>query len=84
MWCRGGGGATGQSGQADRDQGKVHFAYFANGGTFEWIFMEDARSFRAKLDPVERYKLRGFSVWVLGPEDPGIWDVLDRGRVTSR
>lgn len=66
------------------DEQEVHFAYFANGGTFEWIFMEDARSFRAKLDLVERYKLRGFSVWVLGPEDPGIWDVLDRGRVTSR
>jgi spore germination protein YaaH len=22
------------------------------------------------------YHLRGFSVWVLGPEDPAIWDIL--------
>ncbi|HEX2092149.1 MAG TPA: glycosyl hydrolase family 18 protein [Longimicrobiaceae bacterium] len=61
------------------EQQQVPFAYFPRGGTFEWIFLEDARSFRAKLGLVERLGLRGFSVWVLGPEDPGIWEVL-RGR----
>lgn len=54
----------------------VPFAYYARGGTWEWIFLEDARSFRAKLGLVDRHGLRGFSVWVLGPEDPGIWEVL--------
>ena len=38
--------------------------------------MEDARSFRAKLDLARELGLRGFSVWVLGPEDPEIWDAL--------
>lgn len=59
----------------------VPFAFYPRGGTFEWIFLEDARSFRPKLGVVDRHRLRGFSVWVLGPEDPGIWGVLrERGR----
>jgi spore germination protein YaaH len=45
-------------------------------GTFEYIFLEDARTFGAKLELMNRHKLRGFSVWVLGPEDPKIWDLL--------
>jgi spore germination protein YaaH len=59
------------------DTHKVAFTYYPRGGTFEWIFLEDARSFRAKLDVVREFGLRGFSVWVLGPEDPAIWDVLE-------
>lgn len=58
------------------DEHRVPYAFYANGGTFEWIFAEDARSFRAKLGVVREYGLRGFSAWVLGPEDPGIWDAL--------
>ena len=30
----------------------------------------------AKLDLIQRKNLRGFSVWVLGPEDPATWDLL--------
>ncbi|MBR9989255.1 MAG: hypothetical protein KFH98_05825 [Gemmatimonadetes bacterium] len=58
------------------DEQEVSYAFFPVGGTFEWIFLEDARSFRAKLDLMRRHGLRGFSVWVLGPEDPGIWQAL--------
>ncbi len=58
------------------EEHQVPYAFYANGGTFEWIFAEDARSFRAKLDLVEEYGLRGFSAWVLGPEDAEIWDAL--------
>jgi hypothetical protein len=53
------------------DGHEVPFAYFSRGGTFEWIFMEDARSFNAKLGVVDQFGLRGFSVRVLGYEDPG-------------
>lgn len=55
---------------------QASFAYFPVGGTFEWIFFEDARSFRTKLALIDRQKLRGFSAWVLGPEDPRMWDAL--------
>jgi len=59
------------------DEHQVPYAFFSRGGTFEWIFMENARSFRAKLGVIEQFGLRGFSVWVLGHEDPGIWDALE-------
>ena len=55
------------------DEQKTSYAYFPNGGTWEWIFVEDVRSFRAKETLIAKYKLRGYSVWVLGPEDPAIW-----------
>jgi spore germination protein YaaH len=58
------------------DEQQVSYTYYSNGGTFEWLFLEDARSFAARVDLVDEYQLRGFSVWVLGPEDPGIWDHL--------
>jgi spore germination protein len=54
----------------------VPFAYFSNGGVYEWVFLENARSFREKMNLARSYRLRGFSVWVLGPEDPAIWDTL--------
>jgi spore germination protein YaaH len=63
------------------DEHAVSFAYYPVGGTFEWIFLEDARSFRARLDLLREHDLRGFSVWVLGNEDPAIWQALPpRGR----
>ena len=48
------------------------------GGINEWLFLEDVRAFKAKLDLVKEKKLRGFSVWVLGPEDERIWDLLKK------
>ncbi len=62
------------------DEQQVPYAFYARGGTFEWIFLEDARSFRAKLDLVRKHRLRGFSVWVIGAEDPGIWEALPKVR----
>jgi spore germination protein YaaH len=55
---------------------RVHV--LSNGGTFEWIFLEDARSFAPRLALVDEYNLRGFSVWVIGSEDPEIWTLLRR------
>ena len=59
------------------DDQKVPYTFFENGGLFEYIFFEDARSFQHKLDLVKEYKLRGFSVWVIGQEDPNIWKSLE-------
>ena len=58
------------------DDYKVSYAFFPIAGTFEYLFVEDARSFAAKLELMKSEKLRGFSVWVLGPEDPAIWNTL--------
>ena len=57
---------------------KVPFTFFDNGGLLEYIFFENAQSFQHKLELVKKYKLRGFSVWVIGEEDPEIWEVLDK------
>jgi spore germination protein len=59
----------------DEEQ-QVAYTWFSNNGTFEWLFLEDGRSFVPRLDLVDEYGLRGFSVWVLGSEDPAIWDTL--------
>ncbi|MFQ5636398.1 MAG: glycosyl hydrolase family 18 protein [bacterium] len=58
------------------DKQKVPFTFFENGGLFEYIFFENARTFRHKLDLAKEYKLRGFSVWVIGYEDPNVWKAL--------
>lgn len=54
----------------------VPYAYYTNGGVFEWLFLNDVRSFRAQMALMREKHLRGFSAWVLGPEDPRIWDEL--------
>jgi spore germination protein YaaH len=60
------------------DEQKVPFTFFENGGLFEYIFFENAQSFQHKLDLVKQNNLRGFSVWVIGGEDPKIWKVLEK------
>ncbi len=58
------------------DQG-VSYAWWEHGGTFEWLFLENRQSFAAKLSLLAQYpRLRGISVWVLGAEDPAVWELL--------
>ncbi|MFL5580975.1 MAG: glycosyl hydrolase family 18 protein [Gemmatimonadaceae bacterium] len=52
---------------------KEAYAFWENDGTFEWLFFQDARAFDARLALVRQYGLRGYSVWVLGQEDPKVW-----------
>ena len=40
------------------------------------IWFENAQSFSLKAALINMYHLRGFSAWVLGSEDPAIWNVL--------
>jgi len=55
----------------------VHYAFWQRNVTFDWLFLEDARSFGLKLGLLDEYAgLHGISVWVLGTEDPAIWEVL--------
>ena len=41
------------------------------------IWFQDKQSFENKLDVIKQNSFRGFSAWVLGIEDPGIWSTLD-------
>ncbi|RDS83748.1 glycosyl hydrolase [Dyella monticola] len=50
--------------------------YFYRDDMREWVFMPDAHSFRDRYDLVKQYGLEGFCSWVLGSEDPKVWDEL--------
>jgi spore germination protein YaaH len=65
------------------DNAKAMRAEWSNQGVYESAWIEDARAFMAKLELVKQYKLRGYSVWVLGTEDPRTWDALRTGVVPA-
>ncbi|MCB0589019.1 MAG: hypothetical protein KDD06_27270, partial [Phaeodactylibacter sp.] len=65
------------------EKGGCHYAFWDNGGVYEYLFIEDAESLKLKLGILEKYHLRGISVWVLGREDPRFWEVL-RKRVVKK
>lgn len=58
------------------DVQKSSFGVAPVGGVNTWVFLSDARSFAAQTALIPQYRLRGFSAWVLGQEDPRIWDAL--------
>lgn len=56
-------------------------AEWSDGGVYQSMWIEDSRAFMAKLALVKKYRLRGYSVWVLGTEDPKTWGALRAARV---
>jgi len=50
--------------------------WFYRDATREYVFYTDTRTFRERWNLVNERGLEGFCSWVLGAEDPGIWDVL--------
>jgi spore germination protein len=76
------------SGLAERNGAKIQwdpvqlvpYASFSVGGVNDWVYLENKESFKAKLDLAREKRLRGFSVWVLGPEDEHIWELLPAER----
>ena len=59
----------------DEGLGVPWLTYSAGGKAYK-IWYEDKKSFEIKLNIVKNNNLRGFSAWVLGAEDPAIWEVL--------
>ncbi len=57
------------------DRQKSPVAVWSEDGVFDYLWIEDARAFAAKLELVRKYHLRGYSAWVLGTEDPAIWSL---------
>ena len=65
------------------DQG-VSYGFWQHFGVFRWVFLENIQSMQAKLSLVKAYPgLRGVSIWVLGAEDPKVWEELDRAFKTD-
>ena len=55
------------------DRQKEGMAFWQDDGINEFLFLVDARSFAARVGMAKQYGLRGYSVWVLGDEDPAVW-----------
>ncbi|HEX3438035.1 MAG TPA: glycosyl hydrolase family 18 protein [Pseudacidobacterium sp.] len=55
---------------------RTAWTYFYRDNTREWIFFTDERTFRERYNLVRDRGLQGFCSWVLGQEDPSIWNVL--------
>lgn len=58
------------------DTDRAAWFYFYRADMREWIFFTDARTFRERYSLVKDRGLQGFCSWVLGTEDPAIWDLL--------
>ena len=50
--------------------------YFYRDATREWVFYTDARTFKERYDLAAQKAIQGFCSWVLGKEDPAIWELL--------
>jgi len=55
------------------DREKTAYAIWSDAGVNNLMWIEDARAFAAKVQLAKKYRLRGYSVWVLGTEDPAVW-----------
>lgn len=53
-----------------------YFYYNSAEGDRHVVWFDDARSFRAKYNLVDKYALKGVSYWVLGLDAPQNWAVL--------
>jgi spore germination protein YaaH len=56
--------------------GDISWVSYNQGGKNYTIWYEDKNSFASKLSQIKAKGVRGFSVWVLGDEDPKVWDNL--------
>lgn len=57
------------------DKDKFHYAIYDHNWLYQYLYLEDAASFKARYALAKKYKLHGVSVFNLGNEDPGIWKI---------
>ncbi len=50
--------------------------HFYRDDMWEWVFFTNARSFKVRYEMVRERGFQGFCSWVLGTEDPAIWNLL--------
>jgi len=58
-----------------QNQWESSYVMYSNDDKNEYLFIENAKSFQARLDLAKHYQLRGISVWKFGSEDPAIWEI---------
>jgi len=55
---------------------RASWFFFYRDDMREWVFFTDARTFEERYNLVKERGLQGFCSWVLGTEDPAIWNLL--------
>ncbi len=63
---------------------KSPWATWESHGVFQHLWLEDTRAFMAKRELAVQRGLRGYSVWLLGSEDPVVWQALREAAPTHR
>jgi spore germination protein YaaH len=58
------------------DQDRTSWFWFERDQMREWVFFTDLHTFRERYQLTEQQGLQGFCSWVLGEEDPAIWNIL--------
>ena len=61
----------------DKNLGAAWLTYFWEDKEYQ-VWYQDKQTFQIKLDTIKENNFRGFSAWVLGVEDPEIWDLLNK------
>lgn len=54
----------------------VPYAIFNDDNLDRFVYLQNVATFKTQLALVEKYHLRGISLWCLGYEDPNIWKVI--------
>ncbi|HTV08508.1 MAG TPA: glycosyl hydrolase family 18 protein [Candidatus Aquilonibacter sp.] len=62
------------------DDDHTPWFYFNRDNTREWIFYTDKRAFMDRYELAKQRGLQGVCAWVLGEEDPAIWDAIPAKR----
>lgn len=57
----------------DKEKQANYFEYRDDEGRLHVVWLEDAQSFKAKIDLAKAYQLQGIFIWYLGGEDPTVW-----------
>lgn len=58
------------------DGDRSAFMYFYRDNVREWVYYTDGRTFDERYKLVKNRGLAAFASWVLGSEDPAVWDRL--------
>ncbi len=62
------------------DDDHTPWFYFTRDQTREWVFYTDKRAFMDRYELATQLGLQGVCAWVLGEEDPAIWDAIPAKR----
>jgi len=62
----------------DRQSLNPHFDYADDQGRSHKVWFLDAVTFFNEVRAMDAWRARGYGVWRLGSEDPGVWSLLDR------